>query len=339
MRSPARTTQRGARRDRARARGFTLIEILVVMLVVSMLMGVGIGFLSRLDTSLDQAIAVVRSEVRHAREVARNRSSPARVVFEKAKDGVPAKVHSVVLVPIAQWHFEDASGTGSPSVAGTLGGRIVDQGRFGKCLAVDPDVGRPGLIVPTQGLTAFDLTVGFKVRVDVWLDEDQAATILTLPKTFSLGVRSGLLPTADLGLEPNGVGPRLTGTRPLLPNAWTTLEVSYDRLTFRLAVDGVDVASIPATGKPFQDKQASLVISDPGSPVAGRIDECFLLAYEQTDPIVLQPEVDLVEAPAVLQFDSQGEPDPGMHPGPVRIVVGRRPERTSMNLHQSVNSR
>jgi prepilin-type N-terminal cleavage/methylation domain-containing protein len=332
VRSPARTTQRGARRDRARARGFTLIEILVVMLVVSMLMGVGVGFLSRLDTSLDQAIAVVRSEVRHAREVARNRSSPAHVVFEKSRDGYPAKVHSVVLVPVAHWHFEDQTGTGSPNVAGTLGGRVVDQGRFGKCLAVDPDIGRAGLTVPTQGLTAFDLSVGFKVRVDVWLDSDQAATVITLPKTFSLGVKSGLLPTAELGLEPSGVGPRLTGPRPLLPNTWTTLEISYDRIAFRLAVDGIDVASIAATARPFQDLQASLVVSDPGSPVAGRIDECFLLAYEQTAPILLQPEVEIVEAPAVLQFDSQGEPDAGMHPGPVRIVVGRDRDRKTLTL-------
>jgi prepilin-type N-terminal cleavage/methylation domain-containing protein len=323
-----RTPARGV----ARARGFTLIEILVVMLAISMLMGVGVGFLSRLDTSLDQAIAVVRSEVRHAREVARNRSSPARVVFTKAQGGYPAKVHSVVLAPVGQWHFEDASGTGSPNLPGTLGGSIADRGRFGKCLVVDAAVGRAGLVVPTQGIAAFDLSVGFKVRVDVWLEDGPSGTVVTLPRTFSLGVRAGLLPTAELGLEPDGVGPRITGARPLMPRTWTTLEVSYDRITFRLAVDGIDVASVPATARPFQDPEGSLVVSDPGAPVSGRIDECFLLAYEQTDPILLQPEVDILEAPAVLQFDAQGEPDAALHPGPVTIVVGRGPDRKTMTL-------
>ena len=45
---------------------FTLMELLVVMGLLSVLAGLGIGFLQRGDTSLDQVLSMLRAELRGA---------------------------------------------------------------------------------------------------------------------------------------------------------------------------------------------------------------------------------------------------------------------------------
>src|SRR5688572_2926531 len=89
-------------------RGVTLIEILVVLMVISVLLGLGVGAFTGLHSGFegDAAIERVKSCLRRARNFAISEKSTARVTFDAAAGSVTGAGFACV----ALFHLEDETG-------------------------------------------------------------------------------------------------------------------------------------------------------------------------------------------------------------------------------------
>ena len=87
--------------------GFTLLEMLVVVGVLSVLLGMGVGFLRRGGGERGAAVSAVTGQLRAASSAARSRGLPTEVRIVPSVDGLPATVQSLELLPVTVVHFED----------------------------------------------------------------------------------------------------------------------------------------------------------------------------------------------------------------------------------------
>jgi hypothetical protein len=239
------------------------------------------------------------------------------------------RVYAKVLLPVGQLHFEHSDQPGTQGREGVLdAGQVVADGRFGNGLQIDPDSGKAGYVIQTQGKVAFELQEGFKLRVDVWVDQAKPAEVAVLTNSFRLELDGELVPHATVSMkgihDRPGKVERIVASEPLRLQRWTTLELSYDRHRLRLSVDGAEVAGKDETTELHIERAGSFQLSGAGAPLHGRLDECSLLADEISDVQPLAEAIELTgQTPKVIYFEPTGEPDPRYHPGEISIFLRR----------------
>ena len=86
---------------RARA-GFSLLELLMVMIIVGLVMGAGLGLVTSIDFSSTQTAGAVRGVLRAAQSAARGTGAPAQVELDA--EGGALRVRS--FRPLTCFHFE-----------------------------------------------------------------------------------------------------------------------------------------------------------------------------------------------------------------------------------------
>lgn len=289
-----------------RSRGFTLIEMLVVMGVISVLLGLGIGFLQRGDTSVDQALSILRTELRGASLTARTYAAPTQVIITPARDQMPSDLRSRTLVPLASWHLEPDEIFLNPALRPDLAG-LEEPGRFGRGLRPDDEVAQPLFSVPIRPAN-FPLREGFVLRLDVKLERAEGMVVLRLGDGVSLEVGADLIPELRMVRAAGarrGPGSIIVGERPVPLGRWCTLEVLHDGSELALTVDGVETRQ-DAPGSLYQTAEDRLEISPANGPIHGVVDEIALLGYELGESRLLPVEIDLVGLPAVLSFGRRG---------------------------------
>src|SRR5262245_56197212 len=99
--------------------GFTLLELLVVMGVISVLFGVAIGFLGRTDPQMI-ADSMIAGETRAAQMTARAEGLPTEVWIRPGTDGGPATVQARLLQPVLTFHLEPGEDVLAESLRPTL---------------------------------------------------------------------------------------------------------------------------------------------------------------------------------------------------------------------------
>src|SRR5262245_60373418 len=104
-----------------RSRGFTLLELLTVLLLFSILLGIGVGAFKKLSLGKSQAVGQVKDALRQARLFAIEQSSVAQVALD-AKD---QRIVASGFVLAGNWHFEDEKSQGWPNVAKLEGGAEI----------------------------------------------------------------------------------------------------------------------------------------------------------------------------------------------------------------------
>ena len=103
-------------RDRARRRGMTLIELLLVMGLLALMLGFGVGAISSIDIGSAGSGSTVRSTMRAASNWSRSRQAPARVRIDLTEGRIAAEGLAV----IGTWHFEDVPPEGAFDLDGVL---------------------------------------------------------------------------------------------------------------------------------------------------------------------------------------------------------------------------
>lgn len=304
------------------SRGFTMIELLVVMGLISVLLGLGIGFLQRGDTTVDQALSILRTELRSASLTARAYGVPTQVIITPARDQLPAELRSRTLVPLASWHLEPDEIFLNPARRPQLAGVDEPAGRFGHGRRHDDETSASLFSVPA-GAASFSLRDGFVLRLEVKLERAAAMVVLRLGDSVSLELDAGLMPALRMV---RAVGSRggpaalVYGSRPVPLARWCTLEVLYDGSELVLTVDDIESRQA-APGFLHQAAEDRLEISPPNGPIHGVVDEIALFGYELGEPRTLPIEVDLLGLPAVLAFGRQGRLAAGM---PFQIQSGEQ---------------
>src|SRR5262245_23795719 len=196
------------RRSTRESRGFTLLELLVVMGVVSVLLGLAVGFLGRTDPQM-VADSMIAGETRAAQMTARAEGLPTEVWIRPGVDGGPATVQARLLQPIRTFHLEPGEDALDDSLRPTVHGDDVIQGRFGHARR-SRDAERVPLLSWPAVPEVIDLRDGFVIRLDLWLDHRVAGTILRLQPAVEVQLDDAGKPRARFRFR--GVGNESTSS-------------------------------------------------------------------------------------------------------------------------------
>jgi prepilin-type N-terminal cleavage/methylation domain-containing protein len=291
----------------AAAAGFTLLELLVVVGVVSVLLGISIGFLGRTDPERIAA-AVLAGETRAARLTARAEGVPTEVWVRPGVDGAAATVQARLLQPAAVFHLEPGEPVFDEVFRPQLAGVDVANGRFGHGRRHDGGGRAPLLRWPLRP-AGVDLADGFVARLDLRLEQRRACTVLRLGPAVELLLDDALRPQARLRLRGAGGAAALATLDglPALPlHTWCLLELASDGDAVWIAVDGRELGRTATAGVVPPADDLALEVSPGEAPVPGIVDEVrlavFAFAPAQDLPVELQPR-----RAYRLAFDARGE--------------------------------
>lgn len=289
--TPIRTPSR--RTEACAAGGFTLLELLVVMGLLSVLTGMAVGVLGRRDPHMIAA-STIGGACRAAQVTARSQGVPTEVWLRPGVDNQPASVQTLLLRPVAVFGFEPGQASYDEALVPMLGGEDVPSGRFGHARSSGGNTKSSLLRWPVTP-SVMDLRDGFVCRLDLFLTSRTRATILRLPPAIELLVDEDLKPTMRLRLRADG-GPSLAAVVsdvPLPLQRWCTVDVCCNGRLAWLQVDGREVANAPVDGAPLQEPDGVFEIGPAETPLPGLVDEVRWFVYEmgppQTLPIELQP--------------------------------------------------
>lgn len=276
------------------AAGFTLLELLVVIGVLSVLLGLSVGFLGKTD-SQRIAASILAGELRAAQMTARAEGVPTEVWVRPGIDGAMGTVQARLLQPAATFHFEPGERVLDDSLRPQLAGQDVPGGRFGHARR-NVDGERTALLHWLLKPALVDLRDGFVVRLDLWLEQRRAATVVRVGKALELLLDDDLRPHARLRLRGVGGAGVLASIDqlPALPlRRWCTLEVAFDGENAWIGVDGRELGRTTAEGRLLQEDDTALELSPGEQPVPGIADELrvllFAFAAAQDLPADLQP--------------------------------------------------
>lgn len=301
------------------AAGFTLLELMTVLGIISVLAGVGIGFLSRSGNDMEVAVAVIRDKVRLAHESARSsgRTATIELVQRVDRSGGASEIigqflRAKILTTVGQWHLEPGERAFS-GLEPVLAGDPDSAGRFGACMRPDPEKGTM-FSVDTADQSSFSIPDGFALRVEVYLEERDSCVVATMAPTFRLELDRDGRPLARMFLaaeDGKGRGPQVridTEESELPLRRWVSLGLEHDGRMLRLLVDGEVIGETSARGEPYQDvrQRAPFEVSSQEGPVPGKIDEIVLLAYDRDDPAEISYDITIKGLEEPIIYDRRG---------------------------------
>jgi len=304
----------GTNSTRARARGFTIIELMIVMLLIGVFLGLGAGVYLGLGDTLRYRTAVgrVKTVIRKTRNFAVSGGGPAVVTLDPKARIVRGSGN----LPVGLWHFEDDTGAfGRPaSVEG--GGAIGPGGRFGRGVVFAErgwiDLGRSREYDDREG-----------VAIELWVRVPAVEKLALVEKgdAYRLGTDTTGRLEGAIEVEPGReVAITAEGDDPLPVDRWVRVGLEYDRRELRLVRDGRRVAAVAESEPLRSDASASLTIGTTRSPIAGRVDEARIYRMVPGEGVEL-PEGMTLEAaePIEIVYRRGGSLDPEVHPGPVTL--------------------
>ncbi|MCB9899218.1 MAG: prepilin-type N-terminal cleavage/methylation domain-containing protein [Planctomycetes bacterium] len=305
------------RTERA-AEGFSLLELMVVMAILSALFGIGIGMFHKLNRPERTAERAVKDAVREARLFARSESAPASVVVRPAA----GEVRSLGLRTVGNWHFEDTAGTGWPIPATYPPEALVADGSVGSGLRLADEAELQ--IVSPPG--SFDSVWGFGLDVALRpAGGGRPMTILERAGSWTVDLDSDDALRVTLTLDEDG-GPRRSAFEyPVhLPNdRWTQLLVLFDGRSLHVEVDGARAADDTVFAEPKRLVRNPGVALTSGRDVTryrGLLDELRFGSVLVGQRVELPVEVELLGAERVVHFDALGHLDPAWHRVPEEIA-------------------
>ncbi len=325
--------------------GFTLLELLVVMLVIGIVLGLGLGAFAELDVGKRQALGLVKNVVRTAQNTAVARQTSARVRLDHERNTLRAEALRV----IGTWHFEDAELEGAFGKGGILkNAQLTDDGYIGQCVWFGGARGATAEFRVGDD-PAFGLRDGFAIDLVAKRDDAARADLLHVGEVCGLQVlidgtvRGWFSPeierdTGSLTRGPHVIAESGPGVFP--PHRWTRLRLVYDREALVLWVDGVPVADA-AESAPVWATGRAMVLGDPQRRLAGRIDNLVISAVVADDEAPLPQGVTLTtDSPRSILFDAGGGLDRRRHREPVWVGLVHTDgevERVSVGIYGTVD--
>lgn len=276
-------------------RGFTIIELLVVLSIMALITGVGLAVLSHSGRQF--GFQAVRGElvslIRYTRSNAKTEKGVSTVVI----DPVKKEIYSCARRTVGLWHFEDANGNISSGAFGnnaTLQGdaAVSPYGRFGNGLMIvsggyadcgavpilSRDAGvsiecwiSPTVISPLSQRTMVDLTEG-----SIMLDADDS--VKASYGSLAFNTASSIIPY----------------------ERWSYLmmvyEPDYTRYdgsgTLSLYINNILVGQ--ASGNPgISIGKKNLYVSNSGTSFKGMIDEVKVALLIETDKLKLESDISI----------------------------------------------
>ncbi len=367
---PTTDRPRAAPAGRAAVRGFSFIEIVVVMGAMAVLLGLAVGYIGNIgkSTFVAQAKAML-SETAHACTSASVGGRRAVLTLREVdtEDGdTVLMIGASIARPVLTHQFETldfASEARAPAISGKV---ELDrkQGRVGNCAKFS------GGYLEFAASSVFAMTEG--LELDVWIKPESHKTLMSLVRggeayevqltqaggsdTYDVRLRLKLRKASesvrtialDQTYETKG-GPVIADGR------WQRIQVMWQGLEPSIRVNGLECYS--AGGKARQPGGAMgadvvaqvhkivvgprgaipLTISAPGSPYSGLMDGFRILGVFQSEDLerILPGELEVLfpTVPLRIAFFNGGL-DPDLHSGDqiIRIRDARNPADPAMRL-------
>ena len=282
--------------------------MLVVIGVISVLLGLAVGFLGRTDPQR-VADSMIAGETRAAQMTARAEGLPTEVWIRPSPEGGPASVQARLLQPVLTFHLEPGQEVLADSLQPTLRGEDVVQGRFGHARRTK-DGERAPLLSWIAAPEVIDLRDGFVFRLDIWLEQRNAGTILRLPPAVEVNLDDAARPRARFRLRTAASETAsmvaVVSELSLPLHKWCTLDIGCDGRWAWMTLDGRDLGRAQAEGTMQQDPKGMLEVSPGEAQLRGMVDEIRLFVYEFSPPQYLPSEL-LPDGVFRFAYDARGE--------------------------------
>lgn len=314
------------------------MEIMVVLLLFSMLLGLGVGAFSKIGGGPTVAVGRIKDVVRSARYQAVRERAESAVRIDPRTNGISG----LGWRNVGCWHFEDdrqGFSTGFPADAALGRGALDPEGMIGRCLrlAEDPSPDAPAVSIPSR--PSLEGVQGVGVDCFLFLDRAGRQEILSKGESFRFEVSEEGLLSAALSLRPaNASGPveaariSLESDGYIVPaGRWVEVGFRFNGYGFVLVAEGIPRAreDFPRRMELLVQEGVPIEVGGRTHPLAGRIDELHLSAAVVGEEIPFQESVQLLgKEPYQVFFDARGFLDPERHPRPVEVVFTYRGGRT-----------
>jgi hypothetical protein len=304
-----------------------MLEILVVLLLISMLMGIGVGAFSKVGGGPELARSQITEAVRTTRRHAIREKAPAVVLVDPEKN----MVTGVGWRSVGVWHFESASIEGSrgfPVDAAVDPSQIAPGGVIGNCLDLT-EGSAPGATIPA--VSSLNAVTGVSLELFVRLTGWGKRSLIGKGDFYTLSVDDdgrlwGGLKLVRAG-NPSGETPQayqITSDDYTVPqDRWVKVSLHFNGYTCVLSADGIALMEedFPERMQLLTDQRTPLRIGNQLDPFGGRVDELRIGAAVTGDEMTLPETVELLEGPRFIFFDRDGHLDRNRHTAPVEIVL------------------
>ena len=310
---PARAGAADPGRPSTRA-GVTLIEILVVIVILSMILGMTIGILRNANRDLGVLAAAntVAAQLRATAEHARAEASPAWVVL----DLEGRTIGTLTRETIGMWHFEDRMGAFGKEA--NPKGPVIVPGRVGNCyrfkMNETVDCGEVPVYRPDQG-----------VGIELWFHRvlrGNKHIIASIGKDVEVWADAQGKVTARVGAS------QVTSGIVTVPREmWVYLQAIHNGRELKLLLNGTEVGSIPCR---HEWKEAGrFIVGSAKDGLAGMIDEVRLSLVIPRDTYPLPPQVEfelpkgskVADGEYLIAFDGGGRLEAGRHPSALTFTI------------------
>ncbi len=311
---------------RAAPRGFTLIEMLVVLAIVGVLMGISVGAFRRSIPSRDIARRAVLDALRQARLFAIAENAPATVRLEAGNDETWPQVSAVGRKTIAGWHFEATDLSGWPTDGRGAGLEEFAQGVVGKAVRLSDREKSWIELLPTP---AFESRDGFALEAFLAVDQRRSQVLFTKGKSLLVQATAdgGVSVQVQVEVRDSAGDPRpafqsVSSTEPILiAGRFVKLAVTFDGAQLRLTADDAVVAELAlAVRAPFlPDPGTSLLIGSYDEAAGFVVDELKWGIFAG-DSQELR-DMELGTGNRLVGFGPDGALDPRFHQAPAELEL------------------
>jgi len=317
------------------------MEVLVVLLLMSMLMGIGVGAFSKVGGGLELARSQVREALRTTRHHALRERAQAVVLLDRSTNSVAGVGWKLV----GCWHFEEAVGgnsKGFPVAATVDESQIAPSGLIGNCLDLNIEA-NPGITIPT--VSSLNAVTGISIELFVRLLGPGKRTLLSKGDFYNLTVDDDGRLRARLKVR-SAIGSKQASledyeictddyTIPL--GEWIKVALHFNGYTCSLAAEGIvrEEEIFPKRKQLATDQTTPLMVGNLKDPFAGFVDELRIGIAVAGEEMILPEAVSLGKGVRRVYFDRDGRLDRSHHTAPVEIVLTHedsRPSRLTVGL-------
>jgi len=303
--------------------GFTLMEMMVVMILLGVIAGLGFAGFDSMDPGHRGLQVSLENFLEASRDRARGSGQEVRVVVVPPEEGRGAVLQRAVFRSIAEAGFEPAfAHLERVQIEG--GARLGGPGRCGAGL--DLADGGTALLEGRGG--QIDVGDGFAVEFDLLDPGEGAARIAEWEGLLEVDARrgAGWLIRVRAGEAEFMSWIQLDVPAQLQrPGRWQHLRVAAAEGRARVWLDG-ELAVEETIGLHLGQPSGHLRFGSVETPFRGRVDEVLIWVRVREEGPELPDLVTVAMAAPALLFDRNGLLDQAAHPQPVRVGILEGPD-------------